>query len=135
MKLCTSELALLARSAGGEEAALARLLGARAQCVLITAGAAPIRWLTREGSGSFPTFAVRAIDTTAAGDAFVAGWLTSLIARGVGPTTLARFLADERQRAHALRYAAACGALATTRHGAFAAMPDAAAVEQLLAQP
>jgi len=135
VKLCASELATLARSVAGQAAALARLLGERAQCVLVTAGAAPIRWQTREGSGSVPTFAVRAIDTTAAGDAFVAGWLVSLIAHGVDPTSLAGFLRDQRRLAHALRYGAACGALATTRHGAFAAMPDAAAAEQLLRQP
>jgi fructokinase len=135
VKLCAGELALLARSVAGEEAVLARLLGERAQCVLVTAGAAPIRWLTREGSGSAATFAVRAIDTTAAGDAFVAGWLTALVAHGVGRTTLAPFLADHGQLAHSLRYAAACGALATTRHGAFAAMPDTAEVQRLLARP
>jgi len=135
VKLCRSELELLARSVSGEEAALARLLGARAQCVLVTAGAAPLRWLTREASGTAATFPVRAIDTTAAGDAFVAGWLKSLAAQGIGPATLADFLADRARLAAALRYAAACGALATTRHGAFAAMPDGAEVERLLAQP
>jgi fructokinase len=134
VKLCQSELELLAGSAAGEEAALARLLEARAQCVLLTAGAAPLRWVTREASGTVATFAVRAIDTTAAGDAFVAGWLKSLAAHGVGATTLGHFLADRARLAEVLRYAAACGALATTRHGAFAAMPDGAEVERLLAQ-
>ena len=135
VKLCQSELALLAGSAAGEEAALARLLGARAQCVLVTAGAAPLRWLTRTACGSAATFAVRTIDTTAAGDAFVAGWLKSLAAHGVSPATLAHFLADRARLAATLRYAAACGALAATRHGAFTAMPHAAEVERLLAQP
>lgn len=135
VKLCRGELELLAGSAAGEEAALERLLDGPAQCVLLTAGAAPLRWVTRDGSGTVATLAVRAVDTTAAGDAFVAGWLKSLAAQGVGPATLAHFLADRARLAKALRYAAACGALATTRHGAFAAMPDGAEVERLLAQP
>jgi len=135
VKLCRSELEVLARPEGGEEAVLARLLAARARCVLITAGAAPIRWLTRVGSGSAATFPVRAIDTTAAGDAFVAGWLRSLSAHRVDRATLADFLADRTRLAESLRYAAACGALATTRHGAFAAMPHREEVQRLLAQP
>ncbi|HXW73768.1 MAG TPA: carbohydrate kinase [Steroidobacteraceae bacterium] len=134
VKLSQGELALLAGSASREEAVLARLLDQRAQCVLLTAGAAPLRWVTRGACGSVAAFDVRAIDTTGAGDAFVAGWLKSLATHGVGATTLGHFLADRARLTETLRFAAACGALATTRHGAFAAMPDAAEVEQLLGQ-
>jgi len=132
VKLSSGELQFIAPAAGGVEAALARLLASRAQCVLLTDGAAPLRWFTRTSSGSLETFSVRVIDTTAAGDAFVGGWLKALIARGIRRETLAALLVDRRELTACLRYAAACGALATTRHGAFAAMPSAEEVQALL---
>ena len=132
VKLDRAELEFLARSAGGVEAALARLLGARARCVLITDGAAPLQWRTRVAQGAANTFRVHAVDSTAAGDAFSGGWLHSLVARGATPSTLGALLAEARVFGDCLRYASACGALATTRHGAFAAMPQAAEVRRLL---
>ena len=133
VKLCRGELQFIAPSAGGVEAALARLLGARAECVLLTDGAAPVRWFTRSSSGSLNTFSVRVVDTTAAGDAFVGGWLKALVDRGTSRATLAALLSERERLTECLRYAAACGALATTRHGAFAAMPSADEVRALLA--
>ncbi len=133
VKLDRSELEFLARSGGGEAAVLARLLGARAECVVVTDGAAPLRWHTRGAAGQVPTFRVRSIDATAAGDAFSGGWLTALLARGATAATLPAMLTQAAELSQCLRFACACGALATTRHGAFAAMPQAAQVAQLLA--
>jgi fructokinase len=133
VKLDEAELDFLARSSGGAQGALARLFAAQAQLVVVTAGAAPFRWLARGTTGgTLRTFAVSAVDTTAAGDAFVGGWLQALIAAGVRRDTLREWLTPPRLLEQALRYAAACGALATTRHGAFAAMPAAAEVQALL---
>jgi fructokinase len=132
VKLSGSELQFIAPPAGGVEAALARLLAAHARCVLLTDGAAAMRWFTRESSGSLSTFSVQTIDTTAAGDAFVGGWLKALADRGVRRETLAALLAERTQLTECLRYAAACGALATTRHGAFAAMPSDGEVRALM---
>jgi len=132
VKLCGSELQFIAPAAGGVEAALARLLATHAQCVLLTDGPAPMRWFTRESSGSLSTFSVPVIDTTAAGDAFVGGWLKALAQHGVRRGTLAALLAERTQLTQCLCYAAACGALATTRHGAFAAMPTEEEVRALL---
>lgn len=61
---------------------------------------------------------VDVIDTTGAGDAFTAA------------LTLA--LAEKMPASRALRFACIAGALATTRHGAQAAMPDRAEVATLL---
>lgn len=130
VKLCRSELDVLARG-DDAEAVLQRLLQARAQCVLVTDGAAPIRWHTRTRQGIAPTFDVEALDTTAAGDAFVGAWLQALVEQGLDATSLAEFFAHATL-AEPLRLAAATGALATTRHGAFAAMPTRTDVEQLL---
>jgi len=130
VKLCVSELDFLAQSAGSADDVLHRLGNAHAQCVLVTDGPAPIRWFTRTRQGIAPTFTVAAIDTTAAGDAFVGGWLQALVEQRVTPDTLAEFLEQTDRLAEALRFAAACGGLATTRHGAFAAMPTRAELER-----
>lgn len=131
VKLSGEELAFLA-GAGAEQDVVARLLAHAAQAVLVTDGAAPIRWFTRAGHGTAPTFAVDAIDTTAAGDAFVAGLLQRLVEHGVGAAGLAPAFDDAAIRTDLLRHAAACGALATTRRGAFAAMPGRGDVRALL---
>lgn len=65
-----------------------------------------------------PAFAVQAVDTVGAGDAFVAGYLAELIAGEPLP---------ER-----LRTAAACGAVACTAPGDWEAAPDRGAIARLL---
>lgn len=67
-----------------------------------------------------PSFAVEAVDTTGAGDAFV-GAFANAIARSLP-------LYD------AVRWANATGALATTRHGAQPSLPTYAAVAEFLAK-
>ena len=64
-------------------------------------------------------FAVRAIDTVAAGDAFCGG--------------LAAALAQGRTMTDALRFASATGALATTVAGAVPSLPRRSDVDALLA--
>ncbi|MEZ0472391.1 carbohydrate kinase family protein [Luteimonas salinilitoris] len=131
VKLSREELAFLADD-GTDEAVIARLLGGAARVVVVTDGAAPIRWWTAAAAGTAPTFRVAAVDTTAAGDAFVAGLLQRIVARGIDRDGLVAAFADTAMRDDLLRHAAAAGALATTRHGAFAAMPTAADVRTLL---
>jgi len=70
--------------------------------------------------GVIPAFRVTPIDTVAAGDCFNGG--------------LAHALAAGRNLAEAVRYAAACGALSTTKRGAAAAAPTAAEVDAFLAR-
>ncbi|HEX7916750.1 carbohydrate kinase [Rudaea sp.] len=134
IKLARSELEFLAAPLHGEkeQAVLDRTWQGRAQLVLVTDGDAPVRWFTRAGRGSVPSFHVRAIDTTAAGDAFVGGLLFDLARRDVDAAGLSAFLHDTRALEQSLRFAAAVGALAVTRHGAFAAMPDLAQTLALL---
>src|SRR5690606_7719784 len=108
-----------------------RLLRA-SRLVVVTDGAGPIRWWTRDGSGELPSIAVQAVDTTAAGDAFIGGLLSRLQQAGVDSHRFDGFLADRAALARCLRYASACGALAVTRHGAFAALPTHAEACALL---
>jgi len=67
-----------------------------------------------------PAFSVTPIDTVAAGDSFNGG--------------LAHALEQGLPLAQALRYAAACGALSTTKKGAAEAAPTKAEVEAFLAR-
>lgn len=131
VKLSGEELAFL-RGDGGEDVVLSRLFAAHARAVVVTDGAAPIRWWTRAHAGTAPTFAVRPLDTTAAGDAFVAGVLHALVQARIGAATLAAVFEDDARRTPVLARGAAAGALATMRHGAFAAMPALDAVDALI---
>ena len=67
-----------------------------------------------------PAFEVTPVDTTAAGDAFVAGFAVAL--------------AEGRALAEAVRWGNAAGALATTKMGAQSSLPTRRAVEQLLTE-
>ena len=71
-----------------------------------------------EAEGIIPPFKVAAIDTVAAGDSFNGG--------------LACALDEGRPLLDAVRFAAACGALSTTRQGASAAAPTRAEVDAFL---
>ncbi|HEY3860018.1 MAG TPA: carbohydrate kinase, partial [Gammaproteobacteria bacterium] len=132
VKLSSSELAYLAEPMRDEAAVIAKLWEGRAQWLLVTDGAGLIRHLTHDSEDTASTYEVKSVNTTGAGDAFVAGILASLVeTRAEG---LATFLADTEQVDGTLRFAAACGALAVTRHGAFEAMPTRAEVEDLMEQ-
>ncbi len=72
-------------------------------------------------SGQQPAFAVATVDTTGAGDAFVAGLIHQL---GAGNTSGAAIV----------RYAAAAGALTTRQPGAIDAQPTDAEIIQFLEQ-
>ncbi|HZP67288.1 MAG TPA: carbohydrate kinase [Rudaea sp.] len=133
VKLAHNELAYLAERGGGEQAVVERLLGDRAHLVVVTHGAADVRWHTPAGAGEVRNFRVRVIDTTAAGDAFVGGLLHALHARGVDARTFGTFVRDRYALHAALRFATATGALSVTRYGAFESMPTRSEVERLLA--
>jgi len=86
--------------------------------VIVTRGAQGSVWSTLSKSGSAGAFAVRAVDTVAAGDAFC----------GV----LAASLAEGKSLSEALRWGSAAGALAATREGAVPSLPDRESVEELV---
>ena len=133
--LSREELEYLAAAVpGGDAAVIERLLGAQAQAVVITDGAAPIRWHTRHTHGVLTGFRVTTVDSTAAGDAFVGGLLFGIGERGGDGSAFATFCQDPSALTGAIRFGAAVGALAVTRKGAFAAMPSLDEVQQLLQQ-
>ncbi len=82
------------------------------------------------GEGWVPAFPVRAVDTTGAGDAFVAALLSRLCGRA--RQEVAALAAPEL--ASLCRYAAAAAACSVQRYGAIPSLPTAAQVEALLSQ-
>jgi ribokinase len=103
-----------------------RLLTRGSRNVIVTLGAQGCVWSTREASTgqpvhhAIPAIMVKAVDTTAAGDAFCGA--------------LAAGLADGLPLHTALQRAIAAGAITATRMGAIAALPTASEVEELLAR-
>ncbi|HDN19468.1 MAG TPA: ribokinase [Candidatus Acetothermia bacterium] len=117
-----TELEVLAegRVSGPEDASAAgeRLLEEGPGTVIVTMGERGALIISGEGKREVPSFPVRAVVSTAAGDAFN-GALALALARGMA-------------LAEAVRYACAAGALAVTKPGAQPSLPTAAEVEALL---
>lgn len=132
VKLSADEFSFLATPLRSEAQTCERLWNGGARLLLVTDGARPIRWFTPVAHGALPAFAVRAVDSTGAGDAFVGGMLHGLATEGIDAASLGVLAGDDARRDALLRFAAACGALAVGRVGSFAAMPDHAAVERFL---
>jgi len=122
VKLSEEELSFLTGSS--EPDALRALWHDRLRLVVVTRGAAGCVYRTPETSGAVPGFPVRVVDTTGAGDGFVAGLLVGLL-EGAGDWSRATI-------EQALRLANAVGALVCTRRGAIPAMPTRARVTRFL---
>jgi fructokinase len=95
-------------------------------CLLvITEGRDGCRYATAEARGRVPGYAVQTIDTTGAGDGFVAGLLAGLLEHE-------RAWEDIPRLEDVLRFANAVGALTTTRRGAIPALPTREQVLRLI---
>jgi sulfofructose kinase len=100
-------------------AALQRVAGATEAFLAVTNGPGDVLWLDGRTLRRSPVFPIKAVDTLAAGDVFHGGF------------TLA--LAEGRDLAAAMRFAAAAAGLKCTQLGGSAAAPRRAEVEALLA--
>lgn len=94
------------------------LLDAGVAAVVLTLGARGIRIITRDDELEIPPYAVRAVDTTGAGDA-ACGALATALAHG-------------HDLAYAARRAAAAGALAATRAGAVPSLPHRREIDTMV---
>jgi len=114
-----SEVATLSRAEGAPECdveAFARMMPGK---LIVTRGDRGALLYGEGETRSFSAYPVRAVDTTAAGDAFVAGIAVSL--------------AEGSSFDDAVRFASAAGACAVTRPGAQPSLPDRMAVERMMA--
>lgn len=91
------------------------------QAIIVTHGAKGSTLYTQSGKTFCPGFAVQSVDTTGAGDAFVAGFLVGVLEQGglKDPMSL-------------LRFANATGALTTESKGAIPALPLRSKVDTFL---
>ncbi|MDH4572205.1 carbohydrate kinase family protein [Salinicola acroporae] len=130
IKLSTEELDALRGDRSAEEWISARLAkGAR--LIVITDGPGPVTaHLADRQLQSVPP-SVQAVDTTAAGDAFIGGLLASLSRAEVACETLGDWLADDTKLNDALAFACRCGAFAATRPGAFVSLPGTSDLHDL----
>ncbi|KAF1004842.1 MAG: Fructokinase [Luteibacter sp.] len=132
IKLSGEEFAVVHEGAGSDEAVLDRLWKGHARLLLVTDGAEPMRWFTRTAKGVIKGYSVDAVDTTAAGDAFVGGLLARVAAEGITVDKLDALVADQDRLTDLIRFAAACGAITATRKGSFTAIPDQAEVKAFM---
>lgn len=107
------------RNVPSAERAARQLLGQGVPVVIVTLGASGALLCTADGTVHVPARKVQAVDTTAAGDAFIGG--------------LAAALTEGLPREEAVRYATLAGTLAVTRLGAQTSLPSAAEVQALVA--
>ncbi len=96
-----------------------KLLSMGPEHVVITLGGQGCMWASRHGDLlHVPALAVRPVDTTGAGDAFVGA--------------LSAALADGKEIPQALQWAITAASLSTTRHGAMPSLPTRAELEEAL---
>jgi fructokinase len=92
--------------------------------VVVTDGGAQVAWCFGSSSGVMPAYPVAVVDSTGAGDAFLAGLLHQLCLQ---PHLL------EAGSAEAVRFASACGALVCSGAGAIDPQPTHEQAEAFLA--
>jgi fructokinase len=128
VKISDSELRFLTGS-DDPSAARAKLWSDGTLLMLITGGPEGCLYLTAASEGHVAGFSVDAVDTTGAGDGFVAGILQGVVRDPA-------IVGDETRLRTLCRFANAVAALATTERGAIPAMPTPDQVHRLLsAQP
>ncbi|WP_448563500.1 carbohydrate kinase family protein [Trichothermofontia sp.] len=96
--------------------------------VLATQGDRGCQYWIRGHQGHYPAFKVSVVDTTGAGDGFVAGFVHQLC------QSQGECLATADRIQTTIAYANSVGALSTTQPGAIAAQPTAIAVQAFLQQ-
>ena len=92
----------------------------------MTAGEKGCAYCISENEGKIPAFTVDVEDTTGAGDAFLAGFVSQLCKVGI------KNLADPEITKKIVTYASAVGAMTAMKPGAIRSQPTAAEVEAFL---
>lgn len=91
-----------------------------AATVIVTLGSSGALIVSESLVAPIKTYPVQVVDTTAAGDAFIAGFATGLL--------------RNQSTEQAVQYGCACGALATTKFGAQPSLPTREEVTRFLSQ-
>ncbi|CAA7396572.1 unnamed protein product [Spirodela intermedia] len=125
IKVSDDEVAFLTQGDPQSEEVVLSLWHDGLKLLVVTDGEKGCRYFTKDFKGRVPGFAVKAVDTTGAGDAFVGALLVS-VAKDEN-----LFYEEERLK-EALVFANACGAICTTQKGAIPALPTAAGSLELM---
>ena len=121
VKLAIEELEYLSEQCNLTHQAYIKLIQSYGvELILITDGANPIAWYTQCNSSFVQPPRVNAIDTTAAGDSFVSGFLYQLQQE----ISLNELLLNEKALSKAILFASECGAYTVQHYGAFSALPS-----------
>ncbi|KAI4320293.1 hypothetical protein MLD38_033789 [Melastoma candidum] len=122
IKISEEEISFLTKGEDPyDDAVVRKLYHQNLKLLLVTEGSEGCRYYAKNFSGRVKGLKVDAVDTTGAGDAFVAGLLSRLA------SDLSLFQDEDRLR-DTLRFANACGAITVTERGAIPALPTKAAV-------
>lgn len=113
-----------------EETAIASLFTGHVKVVIYTRGASGATLFTKDTAFSIPGCDVMVQDTTGAGDAFIGAFLFKLLTNNVELNELANFCTQFA--CELLSFSNHCGALTTTKKGAFSALPTLDEIHKLL---
>lgn len=105
------------------------------QLIMVTLGADGVKIVSREHTVIVPGFPSKAVDTTGAGDAFMAGLRFWLQREQLMRDNWTDFLANSKALTAAANFSCACGALTVAQFGAIPALPTLDAVDSLLNSP
>ncbi|KAK0596222.1 hypothetical protein LWI29_013808 [Acer saccharum] len=122
IKISEEEISFLTKGEDpNNDKVVRKLFHPNLKLLLVTDGPDGCRYYTKDFSGKVQGLKVDTVDTTGAGDAFVAGTLSQLAVD-------LSLLEKEEQLRDALRFANACGALTVMERGAIPALPTREAV-------
>ncbi|KAK8949401.1 Fructokinase-1 [Platanthera zijinensis] len=125
VKISETELEFLTGVSSVEDDVAMSLWRPTMKLLVVTLGKDGCKYYTKNFRGTVDSIKVKPVDTTGAGDSFVGAMLWG-IAKDLSALNV------ELKLKEVLRFANACGALATTKKGAISAMPSEAQVLNFL---
>ncbi|KAJ8445751.1 hypothetical protein Cgig2_026078 [Carnegiea gigantea] len=125
IKVSDDELQFLRGSNRADDATAMSLWHPNLNLLLVTLGDHGCRYYTKNVKGNVEAFKVKKVDTTGAGDSFVGALLHKLIDDN-------SIVEDEPRLRKVLKFANACGAIATIKKGAIPALPTASEALELI---
>ncbi|KAF6143913.1 hypothetical protein GIB67_001707 [Kingdonia uniflora] len=126
IKVSDDEVAFLTHGDANDENNVLSLWYDGLKLLVVTDGEKGCRYFTKNFKGRVNGFAVKTVDTTGAGDAFVGSLLLAISKNEA-------IFGDQKKLEEALTFANACGAICTTKKGAIPALPNTVAALELIA--